>query len=30
MQQLINEKQNEKYMALRQGLIEKYGLEFKE
>ena len=30
MQQLINEKQNKKYMALRQGLIEKYGLEFKE
>ncbi|MBR5046923.1 MAG: peptidylprolyl isomerase [Eubacterium sp.] len=30
MQQLIGAKQNEKYMALRQQLIEKYGLEFME
>jgi len=29
-QQLTNQKQNEKYMALRAELIEKYGLEYKE
>ena len=29
MQQLTTEKQNKKYMAVRQEMIEKYGLEFK-
>ncbi len=29
-QQLTNQKQNEKYMAVREEIIEKYGLEFKE